>query len=340
MAGVGSSARPSGPAPARAVDPKGQPLVSFFFNDHNASASYVKELRAFCERHDEVLVESLKTGDQLRIFQGVARGELTPEEAQKLMPERREVMDRAVLDALHGTGARVLAEPVHKSKYKGMRRRIDKELLPLASEHLSRSYAAFVDEGDADRAAESAIAFQRVMAEVHTLREVALVEEIEDRRRKAPSHSIGVIFGMFHTQPYHELKRKGVPAAREWHPKPEGPIRSTPYNRPLRAYRFGKEYSDKEAEKKDAISLILFYSLLDQVFKIDRFASEQTDLYDTIASRLDWSDWENLAESVSDYALDHGPDSETDGRLARQVVRWMSEAGLIEPTEKAFFKMR
>lgn len=331
--------RPLLKTPAKRA-PTTESSIGFFYNDHNASPSYLMELADFVARHDEILVESLSPGLELEIFQSVADGKNTPQEALELMPERQEPMDAAILKAVFRTGVRILPEPVHENTYKDMRRRIDEKLLPEASDRLSRAFDSFIDEGDAEKAVKSLRRFNALMVEVHILREQALVKELRRRYARKRPQKVGVIFGMFHTQPYHELRRQGVRTEREFHPQASGgKMRSVPYNRPLRALRFDKPYRDAEAEKKDTLSLLLFYAFLDHLYRMDRFPSQQTDLYDKIASRLSWGDWEEMAEAASDYSAETG-ETAGDKRMARYLLRWLEGGDFIRPKERRFFKLR
>ncbi|MFH2204553.1 MAG: hypothetical protein ABIJ96_15675 [Elusimicrobiota bacterium] len=320
---------------------KGVAKVGFFYNDHNASASYLGELAQFVRRHDEVLVESLEPGPNLEAFQSVADGARTPAQALRLLRGRAEPMDAAVLEALYGSGVRVLPESVHARGHTSVRRRIDEKLLPEASEHLSSAYEKFLEDGDAAGAAADLEKFNALMAEVHALREESLVKDLERRLGRKRAKSVGVIFGMFHTQPYHELRRRGYEAQREFHPAPaRGGLRMVPYNRPLRAARFGKRYGDADESRRDTLSLLLFYAFLDRVYRMDKFPAEQTGLYNAIAARMAWADWELLANDLSIYFSEHGPEAAEDGRVARFMLRWLEEEGFLSKAERGFFRYR
>ena len=325
---------------AAAVIPKtpvphveGQPVVSFFFNDHNASRSYRKELADFVSRHEELLVEMLKPGKETQIFQAVADGLKTPAEAIRELKDRNEPMDAEILRAIYGTGVKILPEPIHQRAYRATRSRIDNKLIPAAGEGLNSGYDTFIEDGDMDSAFTSLKNFNETMVEVHRLREEALVESLQKRAHRVKKKTVGVLFGMFHTQPYHALKRSGVETAREFHPKPRGPLRIMPYNRPLRSIRFGKPYADADAEKRDTLGMILFFGILDPVFRIDKFADVQTPLYHRIADKMTVQDYEELGEALADEMFDSHKD------VSWFTLQWLQDNGKIDNWERMTFRM-
>lgn len=311
----------------------GAPAISFFFNDHNASKSYRKELAAFVRANAEILVEMLKPGEETRIFQAVSDGLLTPADARKKLKERREPMDAAILNAIYRSGVKILPEPVHERRYQAVRKRIDGNLVPAAGDQLSAAYDAFLEDGDAEAAFESLKAFNATMAELHVLREKVLVESLLKRAGRAKPRPVGVLFGSFHTQPYHALRRAGVNAAREFHPKARGPLRTMPYNRPLRRLRFEKPYTDPDAEKRDTMGMILFFSLLDPLYRIDKFPGAQTALYHRIADQLSFSDYEDLSADMSEEVFDKHADA------CWFALDWLVKRGVIAPEERMMFRM-
>jgi hypothetical protein len=313
--------------------PESAPAVSFFFNDHNASRSYRKELAAFVRSNEEILVEMLKPGEETRIFQEVSNGTLRPADALKLLRERNEPMDAEILRAIYGTGVRILPEPIHQAPYRAERARIDRDLVPLASERLSDAYYGFIEDGDAEGAFGSLKSFNETMVEVHRLREEALTASLLRRANRKRKRPVGVLFGMFHTQPYHELRRAGVDAAREFHPNARGPVRVTPYNRPLRRIRFGKPYEDPDAERRDTLGMLLFFSFLDPVYRIDRFAEGQTALYNRIAEKLSFEDYEELGEAMSEETFENHLDA------SWFALDWLAERGVIDKWERMAFRM-
>jgi len=145
--------RESEPLSAAPENIAGQPLVAFFYNNHNAHQTYRKELKDFVASYDEILVEGLPNGRPLHTFQAVADGAMTPAQALRAVPERGEPMDQAVLEALYKSGKKVLPEPIFKRKFRQLRRTVDKKLHPKASEALGGAFESFIMDGEAKQAA-------------------------------------------------------------------------------------------------------------------------------------------------------------------------------------------
>ncbi len=318
-------------APARNLNER--PVISFFLNDHNASRTYRKELETFVSRHEELMVEMLKPGKETQIFQAVADGTKTPAQARKELTERREPMDIEILRAIYRTGIKILPEPIHERPYRAVRARIDNELIPAAGNGLNTGFDSFIEDGDMDSTFDSIKDFNEKMVEVHRLREEALVESLQKRANRVRKKSVGVLYGMFHTQPYHALKRAGVDTEREYHPKARGPIRMMPYNRPLRRIRFGKPYTDADAEKRDTLAMILFFGILDPVFRIDKFADVQTPLYNRIADKMSVADYEALGEALAEEGFD------SHDEVSWFTLQWLQDHGMIDTWERMTFRM-
>lgn len=311
----------------------GKPIISFFLNDHNASRNYRDELADFVSRHQELLVEMLKPGKETKIFQAVADGEKTPAEALRELSERNEPMDAEILRAIYGTQVKILPEPIHQRRYRDIRARIDNELLPAAGIGLNTGYDSFIEDADMNGSFDSLKAFNETMVEVHRLREQVLVESLHKRANRVHKKSVGVLFGMFHTQPYHALRRAGINTAREYHPKPRGPLRMMPYNRPLRRIRFAKPYKDADAEKRDTLGMVLFFAILDPVFRIDKFADIQTNLYIRIADKMSLSDYEELGAALSDEAFN------SHEAVSWFTLQWLTDKGILDQWERLAFRM-
>ena len=332
--------RTSPPAAVAMPEPAADPVqVSFFFNDHDASASYQAELSAFVRRHDAVLVESLKSGPQLKVFQAVSYGKLTPEAALKRLTTRHEPMDLAVLRAFHGSGVEVLPESVLRPENAARRRRIDDRLILKAQDALSEAHDSFYEEGDAAGAVSDLLEFQTSMAAVHRLREEVLLADLRARVRRSPAASLGVIFGEFHTRPFEELKAAGVKVSREFHPG-FGIDRGEDltYNRPLMRLRAGQAAAHPARERKELLSYLFFYELLDRRFRGDRFAAQKAPLYSDMLGRLTWTDLEKLALEVSS-ANEQSTDRD-EARLAGVALRWLTKTGAIRPDERRYFRYR
>lgn len=330
---------PLGPVDQQEVS--GGAQAGFFFNHHDAHATYMDELAAFVRGYDEILVESLTTGKALRVFQAVSNGDLTPAQALKLIPERQEPMDAAVLTALYGSGKTVLPEPIFKGKYKAMNAEIRKKLHPRASETLDKGFEAFLHDGDAKASARALRRFNAAMARIHALREKALVEELSSRLGKRPDRRVGVIFGMFHTWAYDQLKKQGFDVERSFHPTEDGGDGGlVPYNRPLRRMRLRRPRPPQVEEDKDSLGLVLFFAFLDKRFRIDKHAARQQAVYTAIADRLKWSDWENLVEDVSLYFNEKLSGEFDERRLSGFMLRWLTRRGYLKKNERRYFRFR
>lgn len=324
---------PARPTPVLVEEVTEPPQVAFFFNNHDASAGYLGPLSDFVRRHEAVLIESVAAGPEAELFQAVADGAMPPEQALPGLAGRNEPMDEILLRALHGSRVKVLPESVTKDAFRSSRRRIDGRLMARAQENLARAYDAFYEEGDADAAAAALLDFQTGMAKVHRLREEALLADLPALVERHPG-GVGVVFGTFHARLADELQARGLRIAEEFHPAAEGRDGAMPYNRPLARLRQGRTAGDRDQQRKELLSYLLFYELLDRRFRNERFAAEKSPLYGKILARLSWDDLRQLALAVSEADPDRG----SRRRQARAALRWLTRNGFVRPDERRYFR--
>ena len=338
-----SAVQPGAPQPAQALsasfDGAVAPRASFFFNDHDASTSYAAPLKSFVGRHDEILVEMAKPGREIGVYQSVSDGVLTPAQGRRKLKIKTDSLEDAILKAVHRTKRLMRPEAIHYPRNAPARRAIDEELLPKAGALLEQAYDEFIDDGDAAAAARTLHQFNAAMVEVHTLREKALVEDLSSRLRQPGS--VGVIFGMFHTQPYQALKRAGLPVEREFHPAgKDGNATFSPMIIPLRRIRFDKPSGNSELETKETLSFLLFHFFLDPLFRMDKYAGRKDETESEILKRMKVADFQRLADEASAYAAEKGDAEVGDRRVALFILRWLGDEGFLQAREAPLFRRR
>ena len=72
---------------------------------------------------------------------------------------------------------------------------------------------------------------------------------------------------------------------------------------------------------------------------MDRFPSEQANLYNKIANRLSWEDWQDMAEAASVYTSESNG-APGDKHLARFLLRWLEGGDFVRNEERRFFHLR